>query len=54
MSITEQQSLIMHTLLYASWGLAAGIFIIGIMIMRTWRKKKDDVKKDINRTFKFL
>lgn len=50
MTITETESLIMHIVLYGSWGLIAGV-IIGVWLMR--KSKKQEAKKDINRPFKF-
>lgn len=53
MKITEQDSLIMHTLLYASWGLALAGIIISVMIARTWNKKDKPKEPDL-RKFKYL
>lgn len=53
MTTLETESLIMHTLLYISWGLALGILIIGIMYAMTWNKR-DKPKEPNLRSFEFI
>lgn len=53
MEITHQDSLIMHSLLYASWGIALAGIIISVMIARTWNKKDKPKEPDL-RSFEFI